>query len=427
MRNVIAMILGGGRGTRLAPLTDERAKPAVPLAGKYRLVDVPLSNCIHNGIFRVFVLTQFESASLNRHITRTYHFDQFHEGAVDVLAAEERSKPDRGWFQGTADAVRQTLHHTTRWDAEHVLILSGDALYRMNFRDMFDLHMTKDADLTIACKTVDAQQATGFGIMQIDSENCITQFVEKPPMDDLPPLAMAEDVLEANGLSNANCPYLASMGIYIFKADLLKKLLVETEHDDFGKGIIPGLIDTGKVFAYPFSGYWEDVGTVRSYYEANLELTDDIPKFNLYIQDKPIFTRQRFLPASKLINTSAQRAIIAEGSIITGATINRAILGVRSIVREGSVLENAVMNGADFYDSEPSLEPNKPAKSHIPLGIGKNCVIRNAIIDKNVRIGNGVLIVNESNAQEADEPTHSIREGLVIVKKGAVIEDGTII
>jgi len=427
MKEIVGLVLGGGRGTRLAPLTDYRAKPAVPLAGKYRLVDVPISNCIHNGIFNIFVLTQFESASLNRHISSTYQFDRFHGGRVDVLAAEERLVPGPGWFQGTADAVRQTMHHTFQDSISHVIILAGDALYRMDFVDMFRQHLTTEADLTVACKMVDDKQASDFGIMKVDLSNQIVTFREKPPQNELSGLALDPAMLKRNSLLDPAKPFLASMGIYIFKVSVLEAMLENPKFIDFGKHIIPACIDSRRVFAYPFDGYWEDVGTIRSYYQANLDLTDDLPAFNLYDAERPIYTRQRFLPGSKLNNCQLERVIVGEGCIMNGARLVRTVAGLRSIVREGSTVEHTVLNGADYYDSQGGPRERRKKPTTIPLGIGSNCVIRNAIIDKNARIGNNVRIVNESNRQQHEDEHFTIRDGIVIIKKNAEIADGTVI
>lgn len=427
MKEIVALVLGGGRGTRLSPLTDYRAKPAVPLAGKYRLVDVPISNCIHNGIFNIYVLTQFESASLNRHISLTYHFDNFHGGRVEVLAAEERHVPHPGWFQGTADAVRQTLHHTLAGGVQHVLILAGDALYRMDFVDMLRQHLTSESDLTVACKTVDASQATEFGIMQVDLANQIVNFREKPSAEELAGLAMDPQTLQRNGLNDPTKPYLASMGIYIFRSKVLEAMLEDSKHIDFGKHIIPTCIESQRVFAYPFDGYWEDVGTIRSYYQANLELTDDLPGFNLYDAERPIYTRQRFLPGTKLLHSNIERTIMGEGCIINGARINRSVIGVRSVINPEAHLDNVVMNGADFYEGSLLTRERRKRPASVPLGIGRGTYVRNAIIDKNARIGAGVRIMNAANVQQYEDEVYAIRDGLVIVKKGAEILDGTVI
>lgn len=425
-RSVVAIILGGGRGTRLAPLTDYRSKPAVPLGGKYRLVDVPISNCINSGVFHIFILTQYESASLNRHVGQTYTFDHFRGGFVEVIAAEQRTRNDN-WFQGTADAVRQTFHHTTDAATQDVLILSGDALYRMDYADLMRRHLATDADITIASKTVGPELAPEFGILKIDDSNRIVSFVEKPPAANLGGLEMDEETIRKNGL-DASKPYLASMGIYVFKKSVLESFLQNKAFNDFGKDIIPAAVGTQKIYAYPFSGYWEDIGTIKAFYEANLALTSWTPEFNLYDARMPIYTRRRFLPGAKILNCTIQNSILGEGAIITGRLITHSSIGIRSVVRAGSHVESTVMMGCDGYE-ETMPKPADPAEAAIPLGVGENCVIKRAILDLNVRIGNGVVIHNSQNHQNFDDPNgrYVIRDGIVILRKNAVLPHGTVI
>jgi glucose-1-phosphate adenylyltransferase len=425
MNNVVAIILGGGRGTRLAPLTDYRSKPAVPLGGKYRLVDVPISNCINSGLFHIYVLTQYESASLNRHVAQTYAFDNFRGGFVEILAAEQTSRGAIDWFQGTADAVRQTFRHTVTPGTEHVVILSGDALYRMDYSDMLRQHLSFQADLTIASKTVDAASASGFGVLQVDQGNRIVEFVEKPQGGALAPLAMDAETLARNRLDPAK-PYLASMGIYIFRREVLERYLHETEMNDFGRDIIPDAFPKLKVFAYPFEGYWEDIGTIKAFYDANLALTDWMPAFSLYDARAPIYTRRRFLPGPKVLNCAVQNAIFSDGSIINAARVFRSVIGLRAIVRRGSTIENSIVMGADAYEEAMPRLAGSPAPA-IPLGVGENCVVRNAILDLNVRVGNEVVIKNVHGHQNHEDELYTIRDGIVIVGKNTVIPAGTVI
>jgi glucose-1-phosphate adenylyltransferase len=424
MDSVVAIILGGGRGTRLAPLTDYRSKPAVPLGGKYRLVDVPISNCINSGLFNIYVLTQYESASLNRHVAQTYTFDSFRGGFVEILAAEQSIRR-AGWFQGTADAVRQTFHHTVTPATEHVAILSGDALYRMDYSDMLRQHLAFEADITIASKTVDAALASGFGVLKVDQGNRVVEFVEKPDGERLKNLPMDGETLQRNRLDPSK-PYLASMGIYIFKKSVLAEYMERTELNDFGKDILPDAYPKRKVFVYPYDGYWEDIGTIKAFYEANLMLTDWMPKFSLYDARAPIYTRRRFLPGPKVLNCSVQHAIFADGAIVNAARVHRSLIGLRSIIRRGSTIENCIMMGADAYEEGMPKEPGS-AQPAIQLGIGENCFIRNAILDLNVRIGNDVVIKNVHNRQEHEDELCAIRDGIVIIRKNSLIPHGTVI
>lgn len=415
---ILSIIMGGGQGTRLYPLTKERSKPAVPLAGKYRLVDIPISNCINSGMRKIYLLTQFNSASLHRHISQSYQFDQFTGGFVEILAAEQ-TPTDTSWYEGTADAVRKNSMHFKNNDFEHALILSGDQLYRLDFRELISRHIESDADLTVATIPVDREAAKGFGIMHIDSDEKITKFVEKPQDEQLlDSLTIPSDSYQQLGIEGDKELFLASMGIYLFKRDVLFELL-DNNLTDFGKHIIPGAIQTHKVFSSVYQGYWEDIGTIKSFFEANLDLVSDIPKFDFFKENNPIFTRPRFLPASKLNKAVLDHTIISDGCIVLEADVSHAILGVRSIIGSGTKLKNVIMMGADLYDADDDSE------NPIPLGVGDNTVIENAIIDKNARIGSDCSISPEGKIPHMDGENFFIRDGIVIIPKGAVIPDGT--
>lgn len=419
MIKMVSLILGGGAGSRLFPLTSQRSKPAVPIGGKYRLIDIPISNCLNSGVKRMFVLTQYNSASLNKHIKNTFNFDMFSHGFVDILAAEQTPSSDK-WFQGTADAVRQSMHHLNNHDHDYVLILSGDQLYQMNFEDLAKYHIKQKADLTIATIPVVDRDAPGFGIMKVNEKGFIDNFVEKPAFDTLSEWQSA--VPEEYSREGKN--YLASMGIYIFKRQFLKKLFDDNpEATDFGKEIIPHAIEQGyKVASYSFDGYWTDIGTIRSFFEANIALTDDIPKFDLFNSHKQIYTRPRLLGPSKIFGTWFNQTVIAEGCIIHAKKIERCIVGIRSRIGEGTEISNAIIMGNDRYETLDEINANVDRPN---LGIGKNCHIRNAIIDKDVRMGNYVNIHGSVALQDTEEETHCIRDGIVVVKKGAIIPDGT--
>ena len=407
---MVAVILGGGEGRRLQPLTRDRCKPAVPLAGKYRLVDIPVSNCINSGIRRINLLTQFNSVSLHQHMQNTYHFDQFHSGYVRILAAQQTPGKET-WFQGTADAVRQSLRYVLDRHPEYVLILSGDQLYRMDFEEVLAEHVAKKAEVTICTKPVPRREAGALGIMQADEEGRIVRFVEKPGT------GPALDELRAPGEGEER--FLASMGIYIFNTPVLLKLL-EGEEKDFGKDIIPAAIQGHSVHSWQFSGYWRDIGTVRAFWEANMELTEPLPPFNLYDAKAPLYTHMRFLPPSKINCCDLNRTLLSEGCIITGHRILSSIVGVRARVGEGSVVERTVIMGADYYD-QPGTPPGG-----IPLGIGRDCFIRNAIIDKNARIGDGCYITPDGKeAGAAVDGKYMVTGGVVVIPKNAVIEAGT--
>jgi glucose-1-phosphate adenylyltransferase len=420
MIKMICLILGGGAGSRLHPLTEKRSKPAVPIGGKYRLIDIPISNCIHSGVKRMFVLTQYNSASLNAHIKNSYNFDHFTRGFVDILAAEQ-TPGNKDWFQGTADAVRQSRKHYERQDFDLLLILSGDQLYQMDFEAMAQHHIEMNADISIACLPVDARDATGFGIMKVNSDGYIPRFIEKPNTDELSD--WVSEVSPANKKQEKN--YLASMGIYIFNRKALNELFDEhPDSTDFGKEIIPAAIESGrKVVAYQYEGYWTDIGTIRSFFEANIELTDHIPSFNLFDSRYPIYTRGRMLPPAKFYGgTQVNRALIAEGSIIHARLIDGSIVGIRSRLGENTVIKDSIVMGNDYYQT---LEEIASEANSIPMGVGHYCHIEHAILDKDCRIGNNVVIKGGDHLPDTETAEYSIRDGVIVVKKGAVIEEGT--
>ncbi|MEH2024776.1 glucose-1-phosphate adenylyltransferase [Nostoc sp.] len=429
MKKVLSIILGGGAGTRLYPLTKLRAKPAVPVAGKYRLIDIPVSNCINSEIFKIYVLTQFNSASLNRHIARTYNFTGFSEGFVEVLAAQQTPE-NPNWFQGTADAVRQYLWLMEEWNVEEYLILSGDHLYRMDYRQFIQRHRETGADITLSVIPIDERRASDFGLMKIDDSGRVIDFSEKPKGEALHQMRVDTSVL---GLSKEQAelqPYIASMGIYVFKKEVLFKLLKEgIERTDFGKEIIPDASKDYNVQAYLFDDYWEDIGTIEAFYHANLALTQQPqPPFSFYDEEAPIYTRARYLPPSKLLECQITESIIGEGCILKNCRIQHSVLGVRSRIESGCVIEESLLMGADFYQAFVERQCNVE-KGDIPVGIGTDSIIRGAIIDKNASIGHDVKIINKDNVQEADRESQGfyIRSGIVVVLKNAVIPDGTII
>jgi glucose-1-phosphate adenylyltransferase len=426
--NILAVILGGGAGTRLSPLTLTRSKPAVPLGGKYRLVDIPISNCINSDILRIFVLTQYNSASLNKHIAQTYRFSQFSNGFVEILAAEQTPQSPE-WFQGTADAVRQVLPHITDWGIDTLLILSGDHLYRMDYRKFIARHFETEADVTVSVIPFVREQAEEFGLLKADASGRIAEFREKPKGEALEEMRVDTTAFGLSAEEAARRPFLASMGIYVFKFDLLRELLAQDgSWMDFGKQVIPAAIESGNVQAFMFDGYWEDIGTISAFHQANLDLTATLPKFNLFDTEAPIFTRARYLPPSKVNNCQINQSIIAEGCIMTRASINRSLIGVRTRIDYGATIENTYVMGADFYQSIEDME--RDAKGSVPrIGIGEGSVIRNAIIDKNARIGAGVRLVNERGTTDevADDGSWYIRDRIVIIPKNGVIPDGTIV
>ena len=415
---VISIILGGGAGTRLYPLTAERSKPAVPIGGKYRLIDIPISNCLNSKIKRMFVLTQYNSASLNKHIKNTYHFDHFGFGFVDLLAAEQT--PDsKDWFQGTADAVRQSMVHTKRHDYDYLLILSGDQLYQMDFEQMIAEHVAKKADVTVATIPVEAKEATSFGIMKVDKAGMISSFVEKPPLEEL---GKWDSEVTDEQRSKGEI-YLASMGIYVFNRKTINKLLKDhPDAIDFGKEIIPMAIESNlRVASYSYDGYWTDIGNIKSFYEANLSLTDAIPRFDVFNPQKRIYTRPRLLAPAKIQYAMMTQTIVAEACIINAQLLERSIIGLRSRIGEGTVIRRSIVMGNDFTEQ---MEVFKQSQSTMPMGIGRNCFIENAIIDKNCRIGDNVIIRGSDELEDIETKTHVIRDGIIVVKKGAVIPAG---
>ncbi len=422
-KNVIAIILGGGAGTRLSPLTSTRSKPAVPIAGKYRLVDIPISNCLNSNIGRMYVLTQFNSASLNKHIKNTYHFSAFSSAFVDIIAAEQT--PDNpAWFQGTADAVRQSLRHITQQDFDYVLILSGDQLYQMDFEEMIENHIQSHADISIATIPVGTQEATEFGIMKKGEDGIISSFIEKPKAEVLSD--WESDTGEAMVKQGRN--YLASMGIYIFGRKVLFDLLQDEFKDatDFGKEIIPYSITKHNVVSYQYEGYWTDIGNIHSFFEANLALTQDIPEFNLFDNDRSIFTRPRMLPPAKISGTTLEKTIIAEGCIINASRVEHSVLGIRTRIGYGTTVVSCYIMGTDFFETLDEM--NNSERNGLPkLGIGERCYIKNAIIDKNCRIGNDVRINGGPHLPNGDHSLYTIKDGIVVVKKGAVIPNGFVI
>jgi len=426
MKDITAVILGGGRGARLFPLTLERAKPAVGFAGKYRLIDIPISNCINSGIKRMFVLTQFLSASLHRHIMQTYQFDVFSDGFIDILAAEQTADSS-SWFQGTADAVRATLRHTLYYDADYILILSGDHLYRMNYAELIDYHEEKEADITVCVYPVPRHDAHELGLLKADSSGNIKKFVEKPNEPKvIDQFKAPQHLFKSLDLQVDSDRYLASMGIYVFKPNVLIKTLADYSKTDFGRDIIPGAIGEYRVAAYPFTEYWKDIGTIRTFFEANISLAQPNPPFKLYYPGWPFYTRSRSLPPSRVMKSEIRDSIMGDGSNIVGAKIHDSVIGVRSNVREGTTLKDVVMMGADFFEGEDILTNWETPKNHRPqLGIGRNCTIERAIIDKNARIGDGVVIRAKPNVADEEGDHYWIREGITVIPKGSVIQPGT--
>jgi glucose-1-phosphate adenylyltransferase len=417
MDDVLAVILGGGRGTRLFPLTQQRSKPAVPIAGKYRLIDIPVSNCLNSDLRRIFVLTQYNSESLNRHLSNTYKFDAFSNAFVSVLAAEQtEDSPD--WFQGTADAVRQNLRYFRSHRFRDVLILSGDQLYQMDYRRMVETHRASHADVTVAVKPVGAEQTAGFGILRMNAQGRITHFEEKPGPERLPDLV--------SEIPGAGPGYLASMGIYVFERDVLERVVAEPSLVDFGRHVIPQAVPRSRVQAHVFNGYWEDVGTIGSYFEANLALCESMPPFDFYDASRPVYTHPRFLPASKVEGCLIRRSLVSEGCIMIGAEVERAVIGIRSRIGHGTHVRNSLVLGADYYETVDEIA-RAESRGLPPLGIGADSVVERAIIDKNARVGRGVKIVNAQGISEADGDGYHIRDGIVVVPKHAVIPDGATI
>ncbi len=423
IKSVVAVILGGGAGSRLSPLTSTRSKPAVPIAGKYRLVDIPISNCLNSDIGRMYVLTQFNSASLNKHIKNTYHFSVFSAAFVDIIAAEQT--PDNpAWFQGTADAVRQSLRHINQQDFDYVLILSGDQLYQMDFQQMIEDHIKNNAEISIATIPVGASEATEFGILKKGGDNIIQSFIEKPKKELLKDwVSDTGDAMRSQGRD-----YLASMGIYIFNRDTLFNSLLEDfkEATDFGKEIIPFSINKHKVVSFQYEGYWTDIGNIHSFFEANLALTKDVPEFNLFDNKKAVYTRARMLPPAKISGTTLEKTIIAEGCIINASRVENSVIGIRTRIGYGTTVVSCYIMGTDYY--ETLEEMNASVTNGLPkLGIGERCYIKNAIIDKNCRIGNDVRINGGKHLNNSDHLLYTIKDGIVVVKKGAVLPDGFVI
>jgi glucose-1-phosphate adenylyltransferase len=418
-QTTLAIILGGGQGARLSPLTESRSKPAVPIAGKYRLVDIPISNCINSDIQRMFVLTQFNSASLNQHIKNTYHFSTFSRAFVDILAAEQT--PDNPtWFQGTADAVRQCMTHFLNHEFEYALILSGDQLYQMDFNDMIEAHKKSGAEISIATLPVHAREASEFGILKTNEEKFITSFIEKPAAELLP-----QWTSEVNPECAAEGKhYLASMGIYIFNKKLLVELMSNPNTKDFGKEIIPQAIGKHKILSFEYDGYWTDIGNIRSFFDANLGLTDDIPKFNLFDNASRIYTRARILPPSKITgSTSIDKSVIAEGCIINGAQINHSVIGIRSRIDKDCIINGSYLMGNDFYQNLDEINDNIN-NNIIPIGMGQRCMLNNTIVDKNCRIGNDVKLNGGNHLQNKNEALYTIKDGIIVIKKGVTLPDG---
>jgi glucose-1-phosphate adenylyltransferase len=425
-KRVLAVIMGGGRGTRLHPLTEERCKPAVPLAGKYRLVDIPISNCINSDINRIFILTQFNTASLHRHIQSTYHFDPFGGGFVDILSAEQTEK-SLDWYQGTADAVRRNLQHFRASPHEIVLILSGDQLYRMDFRDIIERHIATNADVTLATVPFPVSKVEGLGLTRVHDDLSIAQFVEKPKDPAIIASLALSSVIESRLKTPSDEKHcLASMGIYVFNRDVLADSLTNNMAD-FGKEVIPGLLGKKKLFAYIFEGYWEDIGTVKAFFDANLALAQPLPPFNFFDATSPIYTQDRYLPASKLNKCDIDHVVIGDGSILTDSTMKHCVIGIRSYIGEGCVLEDTIVMGSDQYETPGQLEENV-AKNRPRIGLGKHCHVKHAIIDKNARIGdNSVLSADGKADGEYAGGGVIIRDGVLVVRKGAVLPAGTVV
>jgi len=425
MAEIVTMILAGGQGARLYPLTQFRSKPAVPMAGRFRLIDIPISNCLHSNYRKIYILTQFSAESLHRHIFVTYRFSMFSKDFITILSAQQTVE-NTDWYQGTADAVRQNLGYVLPY-GDLVLILSGDHLYRMDYQKFVNFHIRKNADITISVVPVSRENAHQFGLMKINDKSRITTFAEKPTDPKvLNDLEVPEEIFEKQNIESRDKRLLASMGIYVFKKDVLVNLLKGNSYEDFGRQVIPHAISNKKVFAYFFDGYWEDIGTIKSFFEAQMDLTNVLPKFNFYDEDRPIFTHPRFLPGAKILNANIEQSILCEGSIINPSHIKESIIGIRSIIGNHSSLERVVMMGADLYET-PQEKIQNQSKGIPPIGIGNNCRISRTILDKNARIGNNVRIVNERNVENEDGKNYSIKDGIVVIPKNAVIEDNMVI
>lgn len=426
MRNAVALVLGGGKGSRLSPLTSIRSKPAVPLGGMYRLIDIPISNCINSGIQQIFVLTQFMSVSLHGHIRRAYTFDNFSGGFVELLAAQETASPGTDWYQGTADAVRKNLRYFDQPNIDYVVILSGDQLYRMNYGDLIATHRESGADVTISCMPVDRQAARGFGVMRLDNTGRIKGFVEKPQTDEEIDSVRTDPAwIDARGIQSNGRDCLASMGIYVFNRDVLQDVLNSNDYADFGKEVFPAAIEARHVQTHLFDGYWEDIGTIRSFYNCNLALAQDLPLFKFTTPEAPIYTRARFLPPTQISNAQISRSLISNGCIIgEGTVIENSVIGLRTIIEPNVTIKDSIIMGCDFYqgDDEPNCEDN----NYVPLAIGSGSYIQGCIIDKDCRIGKNVKIMNETAREETnlEHPICVIRDGIPVVIKGAVLPDG---
>lgn len=425
----MAVILGGGRGTRLWPLTKYRAKPAVPVAGKYRLIDIPISICLNSGINQIYILTQFNSSSLNRHISETYQMNPFQRGFVTLEAASQQNDTE-DWYQGTADAVRRNIKQINQWHTDHVVILPGDTMFRMDLRDMLKTHIERDADITISLHPTDARRAAGFGILTINEEDSVTMMVEKPRNPEiLEPLKCSENIRKKWGMTEER-PYLASMGIYIFKREVLVNVLKDRSITDFGHDLLPRAVEKLKVSGYVFTEFWEDIGTIEAFYNVNLALVKPNPPFVFYYPGAPIYTRRRFLPATRLRNASVRDSVISEGCRIAEAQLENCMIGLRSVICSGSVMRNVIMMGADYYEDGKVLARYEEVPPDAPfMGVGENCIIERTIIDKNARIGAGCRITNSQGYDHYDDPQerYYIRDGIIIIPKHAILEPGTVI
>jgi len=419
---VVTAILGAGQGARLWPLTRDRAKPAVPVGGRFRLIDIPISNSLHAGLDRIYLLTQFNTASLHRHISQTYRFDTFSRGFVNILAAEQ-TVTNRDWYQGTADAVRQNITRLTDGRPSEILVLSGDQLYLMDLGSFLRFHREREASVSIAVKAVTREQAKSFGIMHVDENGRIIAFVEKPQEEEqLDELTPPKGTFERMGLKDCSDDMLlASMGIYTFTTGVLEELLDDGASTDFGREVIPRAIEQHAVYAFPYDGYWEDIGTIPAFHRANLDLVETVPPLNLYDAERPIYTHARFLPGTKIQHCDIEQAILAEGAILEGSRVRRSIIGIRAVLRKNCELENTIFMGAGSYESP------EEAEGRVPIGVGENCVIRNAICDLDTRIGDGAQLINEKGVEEYDAENYAIRGGIIVVPKGATIEPGTVI
>jgi glucose-1-phosphate adenylyltransferase len=425
MKEITAIILGGGRGSRLNPLTRLRAKPAVPIGGKFRLIDVPISNCLHSGVHKIFVMTQFNTESLHRHIHNTYRFDTFSKGYIRLLAAQQTSE-NQDWYQGNADAVRKNLMFLTSAD-NHIIILAGDHLYRMDYQKFFEYHLKVKADISVAVKPIYEHEAAEFGILKMDKKGIITDFYEKPKDREILEKFRIDQALFDHFKTEAkNRSHVASMGIYIFKKDVLFKLLENTNHQDFGKEIVPSALSKRKVAAYFFDGYWEDIGTMRSFFNAHMRMTHPVPEFNFYDENYPFYTRPRYLPASKINNCQINHSLVSEGCILLGSIVEHSVVGIRSFVDEGTLIQRSILMGNQYYETITNRNRNRELGKP-NLGIGNNCIIRNTIIDLDCFIGNNVQLINKDNQTDVESDLYFIKDGIIIIPKETVIPDNTII